>query len=105
MKKLILLLLIAPSLSLAGWSGFGKVTDIYSHDGTILITTEIGDSSCENKGKFWWSTSDTDSEVLLSLALVSFTTGDSISVVYEPNTPECLYGFSKMTHLRINKPN
>jgi hypothetical protein len=100
MKNLIFVLLLIPALAFSQWSGGGKITDIYSHDGSVLVITEIGDAPC-TKGKFWWPTDDSDSEIMLSLALVSFSMGKNISVVYNPEVPECRFGFAKMTHLRL----
>jgi hypothetical protein len=105
MKNLILLLLLIPALSFAGWStSSGSVTDIYSHNGSVLITTGIADGPC-NTGLFWWPTDDSDSQIMLSLALTSFSMGKKITVVYDTATPECLYGFAKITHLRLRNLN
>jgi type 1 fimbria pilin len=100
MKKLLFALLLMPALAFAGWSNGGKVTDIYSHNGSVLIRTSITDGPCA-VGQFWWPTDDTDSQNMLSLALVSFSMGKNITVVYDSEVPGCLYGFAKMTHLRI----
>jgi len=104
MKYVLLLLTILPVLTFAGWSTTsGKVTDIYSHDGSVLIKTEVTDGPCGAGGAFWWSTSDDDSPIMLSLALTSFSMGGKVHVVYNPETPSCTGGgaFAKITHLRI----
>lgn len=105
MKNLLFLILLIPALSFAGWSTTsGTITDIYSHDGSILLTTNIADGPC-NAGYFWWPITDPDSQIMLSLALTSFSTGKKVMVVYDPETPECVFGFSKITHLRLINSN
>ncbi len=102
MKYLLIVFALLPSLAFAGWSTTGKVTDIYSHNGTVLLTTEITDGPCPNRGAFWWPITDDDSDIMLSLVLVSFTTGKEINVVYNSDVPNCISGsFAEITHLRL----
>jgi type 1 fimbria pilin len=106
MNKLIALLLLVPSFAFAGWSTTsGKVTDIYSHDGIVLLTTEITDGPCDVHGGFWWPITDDDSQIMLSLALTSFSIGKKITVVFDSSTPNCTAARAQITHLRILNEN
>ena len=103
MKYFLSLLLIITCNTYAGWSNsYGTVTDIWSHNGSVIIDTELTDDPCgEGKKGFWWPISDSDSQIMLSLSLTAQTAGKKISVVYDPGAPECLYGRAKITHLRL----
>lgn len=103
MKYLLIVFVLIPSAAYSWSKTHGKVIDIYSHNGSVLLTTEITDGPCSNKGAFWWPITDDDSDIMLSLALVSFSTGKKISVAYNADDPDCVAGntFAKMTHLRL----
>jgi len=105
MKKYLLLLVIFPSICFAGWTEQGEISSIYSHNGFIIIDSSVSSNLCGTNGKFWWPTSDDDSQELLSLALTAFTAGFKVQVVVNdtPASTDCLYGGNKMTHLKIFK--
>ncbi|MFL0805245.1 MAG: hypothetical protein K6L81_16145 [Agarilytica sp.] len=106
MLKVIMFISIflMPSFVLAGWTNSrGAVTNIYSHNGIVIIHTGIDDGPCDNKGGFWWDVNDPDSDIMLSLALVSFSTGSEIAVVYDSDAPNCTFSNSHMTHLHLVK--
>ncbi len=86
----------------AGWSKTkGPVGGITSHNGTVLIDTEITDGPCGHKGGFYWKITDSDHQTMLSLALTSQTTGKKISVVFNTDTPSCLYSRAEITHMSL----
>jgi hypothetical protein len=86
----------------SGWSSTrGAVLNIYSHNGTVIIDTEITDGPCGNGKGFWWPITDDDSQVMLSLVLTALSSERQISVVYNPTTPECFANRAKITHLLL----
>lgn len=105
MIKRILVLSVFSVFSLpvlAGWtSTYGIVTDVYSHNGTVLIGTEITDGPCASKGGFWWPITDDDSDIMLSLVLSAQASGKKIRVVYSDADAECMYGRAKITHIHL----
>ena len=102
MKLALIFILLIPSFAFAGWtSTSGKVTKIYSHDGLLLIDTDITDGACDIHGGFYWSTSDPDSQIMLSLALTSFSMGKKVVVVSDMTTPRCVTDRALMTHLAL----
>ena len=88
---------------LAGWSGTGEVTDIYSHNGYHIVDTTIADNPCGRAGRFYWPTSDGDAKDMLSLALAAMMSQKSVSVAYDENGPACNWGGAISTHFRISR--
>lgn len=99
MNKIVLglMFLIASNVVLAGstWSGRGRVVDVMSHDGAVVLRTEISSSdACLNGGAFWWSTNDPDSNNMFAIALAALASDMKIAVVYNTSALNCNHGNS-----------
>ncbi|NOU52140.1 hypothetical protein HG263_16545 [Pseudoalteromonas sp. JBTF-M23] len=101
----VLMLLIFPGVSQAGWTkGWGKITEIMSHDGKHIIYTTIEDKTCGGSGNFWWPTSDPDAKDMFALAMAAFMGEKEVMLVHRESVQdqECQFGhISKATHIRI----
>ena len=105
MKKFLLVLLLCPLSALAAWSGSGKMNAVYSHNGYIIIDTTITGNGCGDAGKFWWPTSDDDSDEMYSMALAALASQATVNVLYDEASPaaNCRWSGDLMTHMRIGK--
>jgi len=90
--------------SIAGWSGFGNVTRVTSHNGIHLIYTTIEDATCDGKGRFWWPKTDDDSGDMLAISLAALMSGKKVRLVQDEVNKECMYSdqFNKATHIAIS---
>ncbi|MCW8091871.1 hypothetical protein [Alteromonas sp. ASW11-130] len=100
---LIVFSLIYSQYASSGWSSYGEVTSVTSHNGLHLLHTTIQDSTCDGRGKFWWPTDDTDAKDMLSISLAALMSGKRVRLVHDNQNLQCRLGnqFNMATHIEI----
>lgn len=90
-----------PIAALAGWTAFGTVSSVYSHDGYYVVRTSLSDNPCGTPGMFWWPATDSDAKDMFAMAMTALVTDKMIAVVHDASTPNCSWNGQLATHIVI----
>ena len=103
-RVLILLgMFLLPMVVNAQWSVLGEVDYVFVHYDKYILITQIPENTCGSAGKYWWYMTDEGAKEMYAMALAATMSGKRIGVVYDANTPNCVYGGEKITHMKMKR--